>query len=104
VSPLPVYVCPKCGRRVELPEGNYYCKVCGPSVIMEKSPFTEKDIKVGEIVKSIGKEFDWFIGRTEVDFEKLKKEDPETYEDFMELINKMKTLIYTRTLAVREKT
>jgi DNA-directed RNA polymerase subunit RPC12/RpoP len=32
---LPVYVCPKCGRRVELPEGNYYCKVCGPSYLLK---------------------------------------------------------------------
>jgi DNA-directed RNA polymerase subunit RPC12/RpoP len=31
---MPIYKCPKCGRQVELPEGKYYCKVCGPSVIM----------------------------------------------------------------------
>ena len=29
-----VYRCPKCGREVELPEGDYYCKVCGPSAVM----------------------------------------------------------------------
>jgi hypothetical protein len=32
---LPVYVCPKCGRRVEKPEGTYYCAVCGPTYVME---------------------------------------------------------------------
>ena len=37
VSPLPVYVCPRCGRRVELPEGNYYCKICGPSAKLVKA-------------------------------------------------------------------
>jgi len=31
---MPVYKCPKCGRTVELPEGKYYCKVCGPSAVM----------------------------------------------------------------------
>jgi hypothetical protein len=31
---MPVYECPKCGRTVELPEGIYYCEVCGPSVRM----------------------------------------------------------------------
>jgi len=31
---MPVYKCPKCGRTVELPEGKYYCKVCGPSTLM----------------------------------------------------------------------
>lgn len=31
MSPLPVYVCPKCGREVEMPPGRYYCKECsGP--------------------------------------------------------------------------
>ena len=34
---MAVYKCPKCGRRVELPEGNYYCKVCGPSVKLVKA-------------------------------------------------------------------
>ena len=28
------YGCPKCGRTVELPEGSYTCRVCGPSVLM----------------------------------------------------------------------
>ena len=32
---MPVYECPKCGRRVTVPkEGTYYCKVCGPSAVM----------------------------------------------------------------------
>ena len=31
---MPVYKCPKCGRTVELPEGKYYCKVCGPATLM----------------------------------------------------------------------
>jgi hypothetical protein len=29
-------MCPKCGRTVDLPLGNYYCRVCGPSVLMVK--------------------------------------------------------------------
>ena len=33
---LPLYKCPKCGRQVELSEGNYYCKVCGSSAKMVK--------------------------------------------------------------------
>lgn len=35
---MPIYACPKCGRQVELPEGKYYCKVCGPSAVMVKLP------------------------------------------------------------------
>jgi hypothetical protein len=35
---MPIYKCPKCGRQVELPEGKYYCKVCGPSAVMVKLP------------------------------------------------------------------
>jgi hypothetical protein len=31
---MPTYKCPKCGRKVELPVGRYYCKVCGPSAFM----------------------------------------------------------------------
>jgi len=31
---MPVYRCLKCGRRVEKPEGFYYCKVCGINVLM----------------------------------------------------------------------
>jgi len=31
---LPVYKCPKCGRQVELPDGTYYCKVCGPTAML----------------------------------------------------------------------
>ena len=33
---MPLYVCPKCGRKVEMPEGRYYCKECGESVLMVK--------------------------------------------------------------------
>jgi len=33
---VPIYRCPKCGRTVEMPEGRYYCKVCGSSAIMVK--------------------------------------------------------------------
>jgi GNAT superfamily N-acetyltransferase len=35
---LPVYKCPKCGRQVELPEGTYYCKFCGPTAILTLVP------------------------------------------------------------------
>jgi DNA-directed RNA polymerase subunit RPC12/RpoP len=35
---MPIYKCPKCGRVVELPEGSYYCKFCGPSVLMVVAP------------------------------------------------------------------
>jgi len=38
---LPVYKCPKCGRQVELPEGKYYCKICGPAYAMETVRKTE---------------------------------------------------------------
>lgn len=31
---MPIYKCPKCGRTVERPEGTYYCRVCGPEVLM----------------------------------------------------------------------
>ena len=31
---MPIYKCPKCGRQVELPEGKYYCRVCGPTSLM----------------------------------------------------------------------
>jgi uncharacterized Zn finger protein (UPF0148 family) len=33
---MPVYKCPKCGRKVEKPEGEYYCSVCGPGVLMQR--------------------------------------------------------------------
>jgi len=33
---MPIYKCPKCDRTVELPEGKYYCMVCGPSAVMAK--------------------------------------------------------------------
>jgi uncharacterized Zn finger protein (UPF0148 family) len=39
---MPIYVCPKCGRRVKLPKGTYYCKVCGPDVIMVEETSIEK--------------------------------------------------------------
>jgi DNA-directed RNA polymerase subunit RPC12/RpoP len=35
---MPTYKCPKCGRKVELPVGRYYCKVCGPSAFMVVAP------------------------------------------------------------------
>jgi len=42
---MPVYECPKCGRRVTVPkEGTYYCKVCGPDVIMRRV-FTEEELR-----------------------------------------------------------
>jgi len=33
---MPVYKCPRCGRTVVLPEGTYYCKVCGPNAKLTK--------------------------------------------------------------------
>jgi len=36
VNAMPIYECSKCGRQVELPEGTYYCKVCGPIAVMVK--------------------------------------------------------------------
>jgi DNA-directed RNA polymerase subunit RPC12/RpoP len=39
---MPIYKCPKCGRQVELPEGKYYCKVCGPATLMVKKPLRER--------------------------------------------------------------
>ena len=43
---MPVYECPKCGRTVELPEGKYYCKVCGPSAIMKQVTIPKKSDEV----------------------------------------------------------
>jgi len=31
------YGCPRCGREVEMPEGEYYCKVCGPEARLIQS-------------------------------------------------------------------
>lgn len=31
---MPIYKCPKCGRTVHMPKGNYYCRVCGPTSLM----------------------------------------------------------------------
>ncbi len=59
---MPIYQCPKCGRQVELPEGNYYCKVCGPRAIMRQKHSlmseemtTEEKLKLAEdIIKQLG--------------------------------------------------
>lgn len=51
---LPVYKCPKCGRKVELPIGRYYCKVCGPSSLMvldERIPKTSVPTTIEEKLK-----------------------------------------------------
>ena len=42
---MPIYRCPKCGRTIELPEGKYYCKVCGPTAIMVKVDSIKEEIK-----------------------------------------------------------
>jgi len=39
---MPIYVCPICGRTAELPEGKYYCKVCGPAAIMREATIPKK--------------------------------------------------------------
>jgi rubrerythrin len=44
---MPVYKCPKCGRTVEKPEGEYYCSVCGPEVLMQR--VSEGEERVGEL-------------------------------------------------------
>jgi uncharacterized Zn finger protein (UPF0148 family) len=45
---MPVYECPKCGRRVAVPkEGTYYCKVCGPDVLMQRV-FIEEELRKSE--------------------------------------------------------
>jgi len=46
---MPLYRCPKCGRTAELPEGKYYCKVCGPSATMRQ--VTNKSAVLEEKVK-----------------------------------------------------
>jgi DNA-directed RNA polymerase subunit RPC12/RpoP len=47
---MPVYVCPKCGRSVEKPEGTYYCSVCGPDVLMvEKGSSSPQVISGSEL-------------------------------------------------------
>ena len=49
---LPIYQCPKCGRRVELPEGTYYCKICGPEyILVPVEPEEEESIE--ELEKEI---------------------------------------------------
>ena len=57
---MPIYECPKCGRTVELPEGTYYCKECGPSAIMQKieekprrygKPRTEEERRARHLLK-----------------------------------------------------
>jgi uncharacterized Zn finger protein (UPF0148 family) len=46
---MPIYECPKCGRRVTVPtEGTYYCKVCGPDVRMRRV-FTEEELRKFEM-------------------------------------------------------
>jgi len=51
---LPKYVCPSCGREVELPEGSYYCKYCGATLVPAESEF-EKAMKeeLGYILKEL---------------------------------------------------
>jgi uncharacterized OB-fold protein len=41
---MPVYKCPKCGRLVKKPKGSYYCRVCGPSALMEEVEVPEIEI------------------------------------------------------------
>ena len=43
---MPLYICPKCGRTVELPEGTYYCKECGPSARMVEVVVSDKIQKI----------------------------------------------------------
>ena len=46
---MPLYRCPKCGRKVELPEGTYYCKECGPEhTLVLVKPEEEKAIEAVE--------------------------------------------------------
>jgi len=45
---MPVYICPKCGREVEMPPGRYYCKVCGSSAIMIPLR-TRGKLRVGQV-------------------------------------------------------
>jgi len=50
---MPIYMCPKCGRQVELVEGKYYCKVCGPSAIMIELS-TSSDKKTSHMEPKLG--------------------------------------------------
>jgi DNA-directed RNA polymerase subunit RPC12/RpoP len=43
---MPFYRCPRCGRQVELPEGNYYCKVCGLEARMVKVDVSSNHLEV----------------------------------------------------------
>ena len=93
-----VYRCPKCGREVELPEGKYYCKVCGPSAVMDNLGILARILR-GEPIPRLrwvrdladiwwtatkdyihslyydeeDKVYVWYLHRLE-DFDKLKKE------------------------------
>ncbi|RLI40289.1 hypothetical protein DRO59_09610, partial [Candidatus Bathyarchaeota archaeon] len=51
---MPLYRCPKCGRTVELPEGEYYCKYCGSDAVMVKQPSFEE--KVRELASKLKEE------------------------------------------------
>ena len=58
---MPLYRCPKCGRTVELPEGTYYCEVCGPETIMQKvsevtSPMKEQYRKLIKVLDEASNE------------------------------------------------
>ena len=46
---LPLYKCPKCGRTVELPDGEYYCRVCGPAFPLVKAESSPTEIRGSEI-------------------------------------------------------
>jgi DNA-directed RNA polymerase subunit RPC12/RpoP len=61
---MPVYKCPKCGRTVELPEGKYYCKVCGPSAVMilDRSGQSALKKRIIEEIKWL-LENDWYSQR-----------------------------------------
>jgi len=50
---MPIYRCPACGRTAELPEGNYYCRVCGPSAVMVKRGEAKRGASMvhGEAIK-----------------------------------------------------
>jgi len=54
-------VCPNCGRTASLPEGDYYCKVCGPDYpLVVKRSRAEWERIADSIVNEIYNEIHYF--------------------------------------------
>jgi len=94
-----LYKCPKCGRKVELPPGTYYCRVCGPTVLLipaENPPPETKEAweeAVGRFKLSM-----WSIYHAveEGDWERLRRADIFRDPRFLEAVEKAEPYFYGR--------